>query len=72
MVTGDEDQLVPWTHSKEIVEGMGEGRGELVVESGCGHVLHWERGAGNGYNVAIEEYFAEGEAAWGRGREGER
>ncbi|KAF8458323.1 Alpha/Beta hydrolase protein [Terfezia claveryi] len=69
VITGDEDKLVAWIHSKEIVEGMEEGRGELVVERGCGHVVHWERGGERGYNVAMEEYFGVGEWAWGRGRE---
>lgn len=55
VITGDEDKLVAWTHSKEIVEGMEEGRGELVMERGCGHVVHWERGGERGYNVAMEE-----------------
>ncbi|KAF8425532.1 Alpha/Beta hydrolase protein [Tirmania nivea] len=67
VVTGDEDKLVEWTHSKEIVEGLGEGRGELVVERSCGHMVHWERELG--YNVAMEEYFGMGERAWGRGVE---
>lgn len=67
--TGTRDMLIEYTHSHEIVAGLGGeggGRVRLRVFEGSGHVVHWENL--EEYNGMQEALFREaGEAIGGGG-----